>query len=197
MRTVGVSTDLDDAMLCQITIYDSCRMGRSIVKIKMLARSLWLRRHTVHKLTERRRAAVWLGRRESVCSRINSKVSSDWLPSYIKAALTVLYIFEIDGYFPDCTRMKCSQKYVPWYLSYRYSAGRRRFPKVQFVICFCLCYKGACKTTLCYKPEGRGSDPRWCLLKFSLIQTFRPHNFPKIKSASLRNEYQEYFLRLS
>jgi hypothetical protein len=35
-----------------------------------------------------------------------SKVSSDWLPSYIKAMPPVLEIFKMAGYFPDrpCTQ---------------------------------------------------------------------------------------------
>jgi hypothetical protein len=37
---------------------------------------------------------------------MHSKVSSDWLPSYIKATRPVLEIFKMAGYFPDspCTR---------------------------------------------------------------------------------------------
>jgi len=37
---------------------------------------------------------------------MDSKVSSDWLPSYIKAMRPVLEILKIAGYFPDshCTR---------------------------------------------------------------------------------------------
>ena len=143
-------------------LHENCRMGRHIVVMKMiclLGHCKW-DVHTVHKLTQRRLTAIWLAPRESVCSRIYSKVSSDWLPSYIKAALTVLDIFKMDGYFPDGRRTKSSQKCVRRYMSYRYSAGRRRFPKVQFVIYFCLCYEGAYKTMLCYKPEGRGSDFR-------------------------------------
>jgi hypothetical protein len=57
--------------------------------------------HTVHKLSQRRLTAEWLAPRESDCSLINSKVSSDWLPSYIKAARPVLEIFKMAGYFPD------------------------------------------------------------------------------------------------
>jgi hypothetical protein len=34
-----------------------------------------------------------------------SKVSSDWLPTYIKATWTVLEIFKMDGYFPDSRRI--------------------------------------------------------------------------------------------
>ena len=40
---------------------------------------------TVHKLSQRRLTADWLAPRESDCSRMHSTVSSDWLPSYIKA----------------------------------------------------------------------------------------------------------------
>jgi len=32
---------------------------------------------------------------------MNSKVSSDWLPSYIKATRPDLEIFKMAGYFPD------------------------------------------------------------------------------------------------
>jgi hypothetical protein len=47
---------------------------------------------------------------------------------------------------------------------------------------------------LCYKPEGRGFDCRWCYCNFSLTQSFRPYYGPRVDSASNRNEYQEYFL---
>jgi len=60
--------------------------------------------HTVHKLSQRRLTADWLAPRESDCSRIYSKVSSDWLPSYIKATRPVLEIFRTAGYFPDSPR---------------------------------------------------------------------------------------------
>jgi hypothetical protein len=36
---------------------------------------------------------------------MRSKVSSDWLPSYIKVTRPVLEIFKMDGYFPDSPRM--------------------------------------------------------------------------------------------
>jgi hypothetical protein len=35
---------------------------------------------------------------------MRSKVSSDWLPSYIKATRPVLGIFKMAGYFPDRPR---------------------------------------------------------------------------------------------
>jgi hypothetical protein len=36
---------------------------------------------------------------------MHSKVSSDWLPSYIKATRPVLEILKMAGYFPDSPRM--------------------------------------------------------------------------------------------
>ena len=60
--------------------------------------------HTVHKLSQRRLTADWLAPRESYCSRMHSKVSSDWLPSYVKATRPVLAIFKMAGYFPDSPR---------------------------------------------------------------------------------------------
>ena len=60
---------------------------------------------TVHKLSQRRLTADWLAPRDSNCSRIHSKVSSDWLPSYIKATRPDLEIFKMDGYFPDSSRI--------------------------------------------------------------------------------------------
>jgi hypothetical protein len=56
--------------------------------------------HTVHKQSQRRLTADWLAPQESDCSRMYSKVSSDWLPSYIKATWLVLEIFKMAGYFP-------------------------------------------------------------------------------------------------
>ena len=60
--------------------------------------------HTVHKLSQRRLTGDWLAPRESDFSRMRSKVSSDWVPSYIKATRPVLKIFKMAGYFPDCPR---------------------------------------------------------------------------------------------
>ena len=58
---------------------------------------------TVHRLRQRL-TADWLAPQESDCSRMHSKVSSDWLPSYIKATRLVLEIFKTAGYFPDIPR---------------------------------------------------------------------------------------------
>jgi len=66
--------------------------------------------HTVHKLSRRRLTAFRLAPRENDCSRMHSKVSSDWLPSYIKATRQVVEIFKMFGYFPD--RPRNSHRYI-------------------------------------------------------------------------------------
>ena len=48
---------------------------------------------------------------------------------------------------------------------------------------------------LCYKSEGRWFDPSWCQI-FIDIKSFRSHYDPGDESASNRNEYQDYFLRV-
>ena len=71
--------------------------------------------HTVHKLSQRRLTADWLTPRENDCSWVHSKVSSDWLPSYIKATLSVLEIFKMAGCFPDSPRTNLfSPKPLSW-----------------------------------------------------------------------------------
>jgi hypothetical protein len=62
--------------------------------------------HTVHKLNHRRLTAAWLAPRDRNCSRIHGKVSSEWLPSYMKATRPVLEIFKMAGYFPDSPHTK-------------------------------------------------------------------------------------------
>ena len=47
-----------------------------------------------------------------------------------------------------------------------------------------------------YKSEGCGFDSRWCHWNFSLTQSFQSNNGPGVDSASNRNEYQQYFLRV-
>jgi len=54
--------------------------------------------HTVCKLSQRRLTADWLVPRESDCLLLRSKVSSDWLPSYIKTTRTVLKISKMARY---------------------------------------------------------------------------------------------------
>ena len=48
--------------------------------------------------------------------------------------------------------------------------------------------------SLHYKPEASGFDSPWCHRNFSSTYSFRPHYGPRVESASIRNEYQEYFL---
>jgi hypothetical protein len=57
--------------------------------------------HTVHTLRQWRLTADWLAPRESDCSGMRSKVSSDWLPSYIRTTRTVFEIFKMAWYFRD------------------------------------------------------------------------------------------------
>jgi hypothetical protein len=55
--------------------------------------------------TELRLTAELLAPRESDCSRLRSKVSSDWLQCSIKVKRPVLEIFKMAAYFPDISRM--------------------------------------------------------------------------------------------
>jgi len=99
--TVGVMTDLGDAMFCQKSLHDSCRMGRCI-DADLLICSLShceVDGHTVHKLSQWHLTANLLAPWESDCSQC--AVSSDWLPSYITAMRPFLEIFKMAGYFPD------------------------------------------------------------------------------------------------
>jgi hypothetical protein len=102
-RTVRGPTDLGDVMLCQKSLHKSHRMGRRIVMMKLICSLGHCERdvRTVHTLSQRHLTANWLAPRESGCSRMCSKVSSDWLPSYIEATRPVLEIFKMAGYLPD------------------------------------------------------------------------------------------------
>ena len=53
--------------------------------------------HTVRKLRQRRPTSGWLAPRESDSLWMHSKVSSDWLPSYVKATRPVLEILKMAG----------------------------------------------------------------------------------------------------
>jgi len=80
-------------------LYDSCGMDRRIDADSLIC--LLGDGHTVHKISQRRLTADRLDPRESDSSRMHSKVSSDWLPRYIKATRPVLEIIKMAGYFPD------------------------------------------------------------------------------------------------
>jgi len=60
---------------------------------------------TVHKLRQRRLTNDKIDPWESDCSRMRRKVSSDWLPSYIKVTRPVLEILNMVEYFPDRPRI--------------------------------------------------------------------------------------------
>ena len=100
---VGVLTDLSDAMFCQKNPARSRRMGRHTDADSLICSLSHCEfdGHTVYKLSQWCLTAIWLAPWESNCSQMYSKVSSDWLPSYIKATQPVLEIFEMAGYFPD------------------------------------------------------------------------------------------------
>jgi len=61
--------------------------------------------HTVHKLSQRRLTAYWLTPQESDCWYMRSKVSADYLTSYIKATRPVHEILKMAGYFPHRPRI--------------------------------------------------------------------------------------------
>jgi len=89
-------------------------MGWRIVMMKLI-RSLGHREsdsHTVHKLSQRRLTADWLAPRQSDCSQIHSKVSSGWLPSYIKVTQMVREIFKMAGYFPDSPQWNATMRHI-------------------------------------------------------------------------------------
>ena len=84
---VKVLTDLGDGMLCQKSLHESCRMGRrtDADSLICLLGHCECDGHIVHKLSQRRLTADLLAPRDNDWSRMRSKVSPDWLPSYIKA----------------------------------------------------------------------------------------------------------------
>ena len=97
-------TDLGDVTLChKKNLHESCRTGRHIDADSLIS-SLGhceCDSHTVHQLSQRRLTADWLAPRERHRLRTDSKISSDWLPSYMKTTRPVLEIFKMDRYIPD------------------------------------------------------------------------------------------------
>jgi hypothetical protein len=100
---VGGLTDLGDATFCQKCLYESCRMGGRIDADSLICSLSHCEcsGHTVHRLSQWHLTADWLAPGESDSSQMHSKVSSDWLPSYIKAIRLVLEIFKMAGYLLD------------------------------------------------------------------------------------------------
>jgi hypothetical protein len=58
----------------------------------------------VHNLRQWHPTNDWLAPRKSDCSQMRRKVSSSWLPSYIKVTLPVLEILNMARYFLDRPR---------------------------------------------------------------------------------------------
>ena len=103
---VGVLTDLGDVMLCP---KKGCT--KAVEWIGLLWWWSWSARSVIVNATatqstsiSQRHLTADLGPRESDCSQMHCKVSSDWLSRYIKATRPVLEIFKIAGYFPDRPR---------------------------------------------------------------------------------------------
>jgi len=72
--------------------------------------------HTVHKLSQRRFTANWLAPRESDCSGKRSKVSSDWVRSYIKVMRPVLEILEKGRILSGQRSYACIRAALGWVL---------------------------------------------------------------------------------
>jgi len=124
----GGLKDMGDVMFCQKSLHESCRMDRRNVVMKLIY-SLGhceCDGHTVHTHSQRRLTADWLAPRDSPCSRMRSKVSSDWLPRYVKATRPVLEMFKMARYFPEspliCNPQAISPcSFLPW-------SWRQKFP---------------------------------------------------------------------
>ena len=100
------------------SMHESCRMGRRIVVMKLIC-SLGHFECDGHTVQAQSTASHdWLDPRESDCSRMRSKVSFDWLPSYIKATRPILEIFKVDRYFLDSPRTKKQDRFL-WTLCSR------------------------------------------------------------------------------
>jgi len=111
------------------SLHESCRIGRHIIVMKPIRslRHCECDLHRVHKLSQQCLTADWLAPWESDCSRMRSKVSSDRLPSCIKAKRPILEIFKADRYRPDRLNnnhliilVLCSLIVVIWHVSWLY-----------------------------------------------------------------------------
>ena len=69
---------------------------------------------TIHKLSQWHLTANSLAPWESDSSWMHIKVSSNWLPSYIKAMIPILEIFNMAGYFLDGPRWVCLKRVWHW-----------------------------------------------------------------------------------
>ena len=81
---------------------------------------------TQYRRSQLRLTADWLILRESDCSRMHSKVSSNWLPNFIKVTRPVLEIFKMARYFPDRPRILSSvaRLAVPYFCTLSHKTAR-------------------------------------------------------------------------
>ena len=107
MWSVGWLTDLSDVIICQKACMRAVEWADALSWWSWSASSVIFNAMIIqyNKLSQWRLTADWLAPQESDCLRMKSKVSSDWLPSYIKATWAVLEIFKMSGYFPDSPRV--------------------------------------------------------------------------------------------
>ena len=128
----GGLTDLGDVMLFQKSLHDSCRMGRCIVVMKLICSLGHCELRRSHSTQAQSTAShCRLTSPTGECSRIHSKVSSDWLPSYVKAMRPVLEIFKMAGYIPDSPRIVeiglTETTRSAWYLNFVRPYHKRAF----------------------------------------------------------------------
>ena len=100
------------------SLHESCRMGRRIDADSLIC-SLGhceCDGHTEHTLSQRCLPADLLAPRESDCSRMRSKFSSDWLQCYIRSSDRFLKYSKYSGqtsYAPTCRQfLSCAQRQV-------------------------------------------------------------------------------------
>ena len=151
----GVLKDLGDVALCQKPCTRAVEWAGALSWWSWSARSAICEcdGHTVHKLSQRRLTADWLAPRESDCSLMHGKVSSDRLPSYIKATRPVLEVLKMYGCFPDSPRTKMlhrgrahgTELWCRWYyFSTRKSAScsvrRRSQREILWLACHVYCH---------------------------------------------------------
>ena len=113
-------------MLCRKSLHESCTMGRRLVVVKLMC-SLGHCECDGHTVESQSMAShCRLTSPTGDCSQMHSEVSSDWLPSYIKATQLVLKIFKMAGYFPDRPRIFFPYPHKDWHSS-------KSHPEFQFL----------------------------------------------------------------
>jgi hypothetical protein len=103
-----------------------------------------------------------------------NKVSSDWLPSYIKATRPVLEIFKMAGHFPDSPHIYWPLSGYPLHGSHRVLLQKRNNSGLQVVVAnkFCAVVPNICGSSEWNLPHVTILTPRiwrWVLVFFNLI----------------------------